>query len=232
MRRFAMIAVGAALFGALAVTTGMALDDDEKVTLEQVPPAVRAVIQQKAAGGTIQEIERETEDGKVIYSVEVLRDGKTVEFEVAADGTFLGFENDDETERPIALSQAPAAVQAAAQRLANGAPITAVTMETDDGVTTYEVDWSVGGVAHAAELSTAGDVLERETQVDPNTLPAAVLAKLRAKFPNATVKGAEATEVHYYEVTLVIGGKTREVGIAASGALMDDDDDEDDKDDD
>jgi len=66
-------------------------DGDQVVTLDQVPTAVRATILAHADAGTITQIESETEDGARIYSVEY-SDG---EFGVAADGTFLGMEDDD-----------------------------------------------------------------------------------------------------------------------------------------
>lgn len=76
-------------------------DKDEKeeaVTIEQLPAAVQTTLQAQAAGGTILEIEKETEDGKVVYEAEISKDGKTVEVEIAEDGTLIKSEVDDEQE--------------------------------------------------------------------------------------------------------------------------------------
>jgi uncharacterized membrane protein YkoI len=62
---------------------------EEKVTLDQCPAAVQDTIKKEAAGGTIQEIEKETKGGVTIYEAEIVKDGKTVEIEVAADGKLL-----------------------------------------------------------------------------------------------------------------------------------------------
>ena len=71
-------------------------EKEEKVTLDQCPAAVQATLKEQAKGGTIDEIEKETEDGKVIYEAEITKDGKTIEVEIAEDGTLLKTELDDD----------------------------------------------------------------------------------------------------------------------------------------
>lgn len=68
-----------------------AAESDRVVTLDQVPAAVRATILRHAASGTITQIESENENGTLIYSIE----SSAGEFEVGADGAFLGMEDDD-----------------------------------------------------------------------------------------------------------------------------------------
>jgi uncharacterized membrane protein YkoI len=70
-------------------------EDEEKVSIDEVPAAVQSTILKEAAGGTIKEIERETEDGKTIYEAEVIINGQEVEIKVAADGTLLGKKAED-----------------------------------------------------------------------------------------------------------------------------------------
>lgn len=62
---------------------------EEKVTLDQCPAPVQETIKKESAGGTIKEIEKETEGGVTIYEAEFVKDGKTIEIEVAADGKLL-----------------------------------------------------------------------------------------------------------------------------------------------
>jgi uncharacterized membrane protein YkoI len=73
-------------------------EDEEEVSIDQVPAVVKATILKEAQGGTIEEIERETEDGKTIYEAEVVINGQEVEIEVAADGTLLSKEVDDDND--------------------------------------------------------------------------------------------------------------------------------------
>jgi uncharacterized membrane protein YkoI len=71
-------------------------EDEQQVSIEQVPAAVKATIE--AQGGTIKNIERETENGKTIYGAELIINGQEVEIKVADDGTLLGKEAGDKDE--------------------------------------------------------------------------------------------------------------------------------------
>jgi len=51
---------------------------EQKVTkfkLDQLPPAVRATVEKESAGGKVEEIEKETENGKTFYDVEIEKNG-------------------------------------------------------------------------------------------------------------------------------------------------------------
>ncbi len=71
-------------------------EDEQEVSIDEVPEAVKATILKEAAGAEIKEVEMEIEDGKTIYEAEVIVDGQEVEIKVAADGTLLGKEVEDE----------------------------------------------------------------------------------------------------------------------------------------
>ena len=73
-------------------------NDDESVELADVPVAVRRTIEANLRGGTIDELERSTDGGRVTYDVEVESASGDFEFEVAEDGTFLGIDSEDEDE--------------------------------------------------------------------------------------------------------------------------------------
>ncbi len=69
---------------------------DEIVTLEQLPPAVRKTLQRESTGGTIGEIEKETKQGRVIYAADVMLDGRKYEVEIAANGILIKKELEEE----------------------------------------------------------------------------------------------------------------------------------------
>lgn len=80
-------------------------DEDDKVTLklEDLPRAVRKTLKQETRGGDIEELEREIEDGRIIYSAEVefeTEAGEVVyEIEIAENGVLLSkVLEDDEDE--------------------------------------------------------------------------------------------------------------------------------------
>ena len=73
--------------------------DEEQVSISEVPTVVRDTILKHAEGGEIKKIERENEDGKVIYEAEVAIGGKEVELKVAPDGKLLGKEVEGEDDQ-------------------------------------------------------------------------------------------------------------------------------------
>jgi hypothetical protein len=80
-------------------TTKKADKDEEhevKVKLEDCPKAVQETIKKEAGTGTIEEIEKETEGGKVVYSAEVKIDGKEYDIKVGEDGKLISKEAEDD----------------------------------------------------------------------------------------------------------------------------------------
>ena len=74
MKHGSKILAVAVLAAAMVASIGfIAADDEERVSLSQVPAAVRATIQKYAAGAKITEIEKATKNGKTLYEVEIKR---------------------------------------------------------------------------------------------------------------------------------------------------------------
>jgi len=67
-----------------------------KVSISQVPPAVKATILNEAGANEIKEIEKKTKGGKTIYEAEWIVGGKETEVKVAEDGKLLGKEVEDD----------------------------------------------------------------------------------------------------------------------------------------
>ncbi len=81
--------------GALA---GKKLSQEETVSIDQVPAAVRATV--LAQGGTIEEIELEDDDGQLAYEADVVIDGQEFELKIAPDtGVLISKEADDEDDQ-------------------------------------------------------------------------------------------------------------------------------------
>jgi uncharacterized membrane protein YkoI len=164
-----------------AVATRQAMDGETEVSIDKVPAAVRATIENEAQGGTIEEIEVETEDGETVYEAEVIIDGREIEIEVAPDGTLLGKEteddeddddgegdddDEDEDEEEVSLDDVPAAVKATILKEAGDAEIEEVVKETEDGRIVYEAEFEADGKEIEIEVAENGDLLEREIEDD------------------------------------------------------------------
>ena len=73
--------------------------NEAKMNLDDVPGAAREAILREAAGAPVAEVEREEENGKVVYEAEVNSGGKTREIEVDAAGNVLPEEPDDRDDK-------------------------------------------------------------------------------------------------------------------------------------
>src|SRR5437867_455198 len=91
MRKLVWMVLGTSLTLAISAVAAEKEHEDKSqaVGLADLPAPARAAVEKWLAGGTIKKIEKEEEDGKVIYDVEATVKGKHAEADIAADGTVL-----------------------------------------------------------------------------------------------------------------------------------------------
>jgi uncharacterized protein YpmB len=79
------------LAGLLVVPVGAwcAETHETRLSLDQVPQAVKATIEKETAGAKLGEIEKETEHGRTFYEAEFTKNGRTSYVHVADDGKVL-----------------------------------------------------------------------------------------------------------------------------------------------
>ena len=88
-----------AAFGFATLSVSGEADDDndneneQQISVDELPAAVKAAIKKAAQGARIEEVERETENGKTVYEVELVVETE-MELELTEDGTIVGFELD------------------------------------------------------------------------------------------------------------------------------------------
>ena len=158
-------------------------EGEEEVTMDQVSAAVQTTIQTEAQGGNIEEIERETENGKTVYEAEVILNGQEVDIMIASDGTLLGKEvedadddddddegddddDDDDDEEEVTLDEVPAAVKDTILANAQGGTIEEIERETEDGQVVYEAEVEINGKEYEIEVAADGTLLEIEEDDD------------------------------------------------------------------
>jgi hypothetical protein len=90
MRYVIAVAVALALsLGTAWAPAAFAAGDEQKVSLDQVPAAVKAALEKEAKGGTIGEVSKEMHKGKAVYEAEITKDGKQRFVEVREDGKVM-----------------------------------------------------------------------------------------------------------------------------------------------
>src|SRR4029077_8479092 len=76
----------------VAVAAGPALGQEKKITVSDLPAAVRQTADAQSNGATVRGYSRETEHGRVQYEVELMVAGKSRDVTIGADGTVLEVE--------------------------------------------------------------------------------------------------------------------------------------------
>ena len=103
MRRIIGWSAWSALAG-LILWSAAAVADDKKITLDQAPGGVQNAIKARFPGAEVTSVEKETEEGKVVYDIELKHKGCKYEMDIQEDGTVL------EIEKEMAQKELPEAV--------------------------------------------------------------------------------------------------------------------------
>lgn len=125
----------------------------------------------------------------------------------------------------ISDDRVPQSVKDALEKRYAGASVAAWTYTAE-----YEADISVDGKEVEITFDQHGDILQIETEIDPETLPAAVKDRLAQDFPTATIEEAETVEIpeaglEFFEVELDEDGESVEIHIHTDGRILDVDED-------
>lgn len=196
----------------LLVTT-LAAEKPQKVKLAAVPSAVRQAIREQLPKGRPDEIQRTVEEGRVIYEVNITRDGVERYFSVSEEGKLLTLQ--------VRLEEAPAPVQQAIKDQLGADQLGQVNRTEDHGDFIYEVEIKRGNAIRALTVSSAGKLLT--IQVELSETPAVVQRVIKAhagehKLGKIT-RNEEEVEV-VYEVALIKGAKELTFTVATGGRLV------------
>ena len=158
------LVAGAVLGFALGAPVAQGQDKDkpkaEKIALDKVPAQIMKAVTTRFPGAKLRSAEKETEDGKVVFDIELTHDGRKYEMDIKEDGTIL------EIEKEVALKDLSAAVKKAIEGKYPKATIKEImevnkvngTQETPDH---YEVVLTTAdGKTLEVEVSLTGKILK------------------------------------------------------------------------
>jgi uncharacterized membrane protein YkoI len=106
-----------------------AKDGDKKVSLKNLPPAVKATVEAESKGAKIKGISSEKEKGKTVYELETLVNGRIRDLMIDSAGKVYV------VEEQIDADKVPAPVR---QALEQKGKIVVIESVVEDGKTTYE----------------------------------------------------------------------------------------------
>jgi uncharacterized membrane protein YkoI len=111
---------------------------EKPMKLRDLPPAVQKAMQEETKGAVVKGYAKETEDGKVFYEVETMRNGRARDVTFEPNGTLASIEEE------TTLDSIPAAAKAAIEKGAAGGRIGLVEKVTEGGEVTYEAQVTRG----------------------------------------------------------------------------------------
>ncbi|HEV7893429.1 MAG TPA: hypothetical protein VGP08_22630 [Pyrinomonadaceae bacterium] len=133
-------------------------------------------------------------------------------------------EKGGDSERAVKMKDMPAAVQQTVREQSRGAKIRGLSIETENGVTNYEVELRVNGHARDVLIDPSGAVVSVEEQVALASLPADVRSAIVRSANGGRVVLVESISkggaVEAYEAHVKRGRKTVEIKVGPDGQLI------------
>ena len=158
-----------------------------------------------------------------ILAAAVLTAGATFAMSPGA-GQEASKEKGGDSERSVKMSELPAAVQQTVREQSRGAKIRGLSVETENGVTNYEVELKVNGHTRDVLIDPSGVVVAVEEQVGLASLPAAVRTGIMQSAGGGRVVLVESISkgggVESYEAHVKRGRKTVEIKVGPAGQLI------------
>jgi hypothetical protein len=133
-------------------------------------------------------------------------------------------EKGGESEHSVKMKDLPAAVRQTVREQSRGAKIRGLSVETENGVTNYEVELQVNGHGRDVLIDPSGAVVSVEEQVALASLPADVRATIVKSAGGGRVVIVESISkggaVEAYEAHVRRGRRTVEIKVGPDGQLM------------
>ena len=147
--------------------------------LSEAPAAVQATVKKTVSSAVVEDVDRETRDGRVYYDVEIKQEGLNRHLQIAEDGTLLKDSNNNRESRSIGervreavglnknradenltLSQVPAPVQKTIRDSGAAGSLKPIKRETRDGRVQYDVEYEKDGKNLRMTVNEDGTVVK------------------------------------------------------------------------
>ncbi len=181
--------------------------------LAHLPPTVRQAIRARVGENKIESVEKNDDNGDVVYDVEWTLNDKDRSFTVDDQGRLL----DEE----VFLEELPAAVQRTIRMQTGGATLDEIDKSVEDGETSYDVGIVVNGKTRNFTVDGAGKLLEQQVFAEDLSpvIRNAILKQAGGgdlKEIDKSIEDGETT----YDVEVTRDGKTVEFTVDGAGSLL------------
>jgi uncharacterized membrane protein YkoI len=229
----ALLAVWAGLAMAAEPATNAA-PTEIKVKPEELPKAVSEALKARFPGLEITSAAKETENGNLVYDIELSQKGRKFESDIKEDGTIL------EVEKEVAQKDYPKALSSSVDAKYPKGKITIIMevnivkdkKETPDHleVTVQTADkqekellFKLDGKTEFVEPGVAAAATEESDKIEISQLPKSVADAVKKKYPKAEVKAAEKGDEDgktVYEVSITNGKDKMDVTLDPAGKIL------------
>ncbi|EDY19453.1 hypothetical protein CfE428DRAFT_3138 [Chthoniobacter flavus Ellin428] len=186
----------------------------ETVPLAQAPSGVQKTIKERLGNAQIEDVDRDLDSGKVIFTITFGINGQSREMTLGEDGHIVSAQ--------VFLKDLSLALQMAIQRVAAADAIERIEKVLEENPEYYSIDWKArDGQAHSFDVWESGKI--KSMQVTLDEVPAAVRAGLQKQAGSDAVKtiakSFEEADVQYV-ATLDHGGHERDLTVSEAGELL------------
>ncbi len=158
--KLAEFALVAALLTLLGVNTPPVFGGKD-VSLSQVPQTVRDTIERETKGFDIDDLERDKDDGKIVYEVDAENDDRQIKLKIAEDGTLL------QREEEMDSDALPAAVLNAVKKSVGDIDFDDIKKRFVRGrKTIYRIKGDKGNLEIELKIAEDGTILDKEVKRD------------------------------------------------------------------
>jgi len=141
-----------------------AADEPQKLAPKDVPAKIMQTVQARLPGAQVSSAEKETEDGKIVYDLEMTQNGLKYEMDIKDDGTL--FEIEKEVKAPK-----PAVTKAVMQKFPDAKISIVMEVNKVEGkketAQHYEVTFTTGGKEKEVIVALDGSSVKEEAAESP-----------------------------------------------------------------
>jgi len=179
----------------------------------ELPAAVKALIERELGKVDFTRIERGTEDGQPVYSIEAVSEGQTKSLTVNGDSWSL----------EVGLGEVPAQVQETVRRAWRRDAVTHGSKRVREGEVAYEFETEKDGLQHSLTAAPDGRTLVQQDEISWNQTPLAVRSTVEKQSMDR--ESAQIIRTDYqgdvcYEVTGTREGSDVEFSVSPAGKLL------------
>jgi hypothetical protein len=155
---------GAFLFSLSLVfcATALAQNSEKKVTMKDLPEAVRKTVEEQSKGATLRGLAKEVEDGKTFYEAELKVNGHNKDVLIDPTGAVV------EIEEQVTLASLPANVRVTIQKAAagKGKVLSVESITKNNTLEGYEAQISRAGKKSEIKVAPDGQLLTSAKEKD------------------------------------------------------------------